>query len=311
MRLRATVYGAVLLVAAAASADEADVLKARLDATAPSIAVVKCVLHMRWNSEGTPGENESPMEDRAAIVDPSGILVVAGSSVGADSPEQSEWREKRPGSNMKTTAENLRVIFPPDATEHPAAVLLFDARLRLAFVQVLELGSTKLPAVDLSQGAAPRLGQTLVGVTRDTQAFGNAPGIWTLYAAGKIETPSAAWIAAGQFNALGLPVFALDGKPAGVLSQLSSVEGAADPEEATTRTVILPLESVTKSLEAARKKLPEVLARVEAEKKAAAAAAKEPEPPKKEEKKDEETPKEPAAPAPAAPEPSKPPEQPK
>jgi hypothetical protein len=314
MRLRMLLAAAVLLLPASASADEGEALRQRLDAVAPSIAVVKCVLHMKWSQEGVPGDQESPMDGRAAVVDPSGILVVRGTTVGADTQEQRTWRKENPGGQMKLTAEDIRVILPPDAKEHPAAVLLMDARLELAFLQVLDLGTTRLPAIDLTQSAVPRLGQTLAGVSRDKEGYGHAAGVWTLYASGRLEKPAAMWLAAGDFDVAGLPVFTLDGKACGILSEQSAVEGAGDEDEAA-RTVILPLETVLKSLDAARKKVPEVVARVEAERKAAAAATEAGKEPEKEAAKEPEAvppPKEPVEPAkPGAAEPPKPPGQPR
>jgi hypothetical protein len=307
---------AVLLASTTVSADEGEALRARLEAVAPSVAVVKCVLHMKWNTGGSPGEEETKMDGRAAVVDPTGILVIHGPTVGADTQKQRDWRTENPSSQMKLTAEDIRVILPPDDTEHPAAVLLMDSRLELAFLQVLDLGTKRLPAIDLSQGTAPRLGQTLAGVTRDAEGYGHAPGVWTLYASGRLEKPAPMWLAGGDFNIVGLPVFTLEGKPCGILSQQSAVEGAGDESETDSRNVILPLDSVLKSLEAARKKVPEVVARVEAERKAAAAAAKDGEKePAKEPAKDPEEkptpPKEPPGPPPPTPPETPKPEQPR
>jgi hypothetical protein len=279
---------AALILATGAGADETADAARHLDALAPTIAVVKCVLHVQWSSGESSKDSEQDMDVRGAVVDPTGIVLTRASSLGGETPELKAWLRENSGAQYKSVPENLRVVLPPDAAERPAVVLAMDGRHDLAFLQVLDLGETRLPAVDLGAGTSPRLGQTLFGVSRDGEGYGHAPGIWTVYPAGRLEKPMAMWLAGGDFNVVGLPVFALDGKPCGVLSEQSAVEGAAETGEQDKRLVILPLDPVVKSLEAARRRLPEVLEAV------------------RKQKEEKEKEKEKAAPAVPAPEPKTP-----
>jgi hypothetical protein len=260
---------ATLAAALPAWADDVPIA-ARLEAVAPSIVVVRGVLETRWSNGQAGEEDESAIDERGAIVDSRGIVMVQGSSVGGDSAALRRWREQNPGSTYESTPGRLEVLVAPEMKEHRAVVLLQDSRLDVAFLLVLGLEGKTLPHVDLAVEGPIRLGDTLVGVTRRARGFDYAPEAKTLYAASRIEKPRVMWAIAGDFAGIGLPVFDLSGKAVGVtLSQETSEESAEDSEQ---ETFLLPLESVRKSLDAARKRMPEVLAKESAREAAASKA---------------------------------------
>ena len=251
---------------------------------APAVVAVHGTLVQREGGQ----EEEDAFDGVGVVVDPSGIVMLRNKTVGGTS-----------GGTGGATPTSLHVLFGSDPTEHPAAILAQDSRLDLAFLQVLDAKDKALAHVDLAKGATPRLGQDLLGVRRASRGFDFAPVVEALYVSSRVEKPRPLWGVRGDFDEPGLVVFARDGTPVGVLSHLAAAEASAGADEPDEDTFSVPLDAVLKSLESARKKAPEVIAKA-AEAKAKAAAA----PPA-------EAPAPVPAPEPAPPGDTKPPEGPR
>jgi hypothetical protein len=243
---------------------------ALLARVAPAVVSVHGTLEQRWSGDGSAQEKEVAFDGVGAVVDPGGIVLLRNATVGGSSPEIEAWRKQNDIESYSATPTSLVVLFGNDPTEHAAAVLAQDSRLDLAFLQLLGGRDKPFAYVDLTKGAAPRVGQELLGVRRSGRGFDFAPIVETLYVSSRVEKPRALWALRGDFEAAGLPVFARDGAPVGVVAELQapadSATGDDRPDEAR---FAVPLDAVLKSLEAARKKVPEVLAKA-AEAKAAA-----------------------------------------
>jgi hypothetical protein len=130
-----------------------------------------------------------------------------------------------------------------------------------------------VPAIDLAAGAEPVLAQDLRSVWRDSRGFDFAPAMRRHYVSGRIDKPRRMWSLAGDDLVAGLPVFDAAGRPVGVAVDQESSEGAE--EESETRTLLLPLADAIRSLEQAKKRVPEAVQRAKEEK----AAEKPAEPP--------------------------------
>jgi hypothetical protein len=66
------------------------------------------------------------------------------------------------------------------------------------------------------------------------------------------------WNFAGDFGTEGLPVFDLEGRPVGVIARQNGSEGADDHG---SDTFVLPLKDVRRSLEQAKKRVAEAVAK--------------------------------------------------
>jgi hypothetical protein len=148
------------------------------------------------------------------------------------------------------------VLFGSDPTEHSAILVATDTMLRLSFLQVLDVKD--LAALDLSKGVPARVGQDLFGVTRSGRGFDFAPAIQRIYVTGRLEKPRVLWDFAGDFLEVGLPVFDMAGMPVGVIVDQASASGVGS-EGQETEFFILPVEAVAKSLDQARKRIPEAV----------------------------------------------------
>ena len=73
----------------------------------------------------------------------------------------------------------------------------------------------------------------------------------------KIEVPRLLYDFDGSFFSKGLPVFDLAGKPVGVIGDQAPAAGSGDASE----TFIWPLKDVVRSMEQAKKRVPDALAK--------------------------------------------------
>ncbi|MCC7139359.1 MAG: serine protease [Planctomycetes bacterium] len=215
-------------------------LEAVLARVAPAVVTVQFLLRYEGGFETTDWAH-------GVVVDPSGLVLLASGNVG--------------GGDAKLA--DVKVLLGADPKEWPAVLVARDSTLDLAYVQVLGDEGRPFAHVDLDAAAArkpePRLGEPLCGVTRTGRAFDYAPSVRRLYFTTRIEAPRRMWDFAGEFGEAGLPVFDATGQPVAVLSRQSGTEGADEGGGSSTDTFALPLSTVVKSLEQARKRVPEAV----------------------------------------------------
>ena len=264
----------------AAFADDPGSLEAQVEKKAPAIVSLKFVL----KAEGGGGESNG--EAVGAMADPSGLVVLSNDHF-TGSPRQ------------------LKVLFGNDPTEHEAVLVAKDTKLGLAWVQVLDLGDKPAAAVDLLKPADIKVGLALFGVSRSGRGFDYAPSVERLYVSAKIEKPRAMWGVAGEFGEAGLPVFDLAGNAVGVLSDQGGSDAVSEEEPSASKTCLLPLDVVAKSLALAKKRVPEAVAKAKEAKEAKEPAGMD------EGAMDGAKPPEKPPPSPDAPKPPQPPDQPK
>jgi hypothetical protein len=256
----------------------------------PAIVTLKYVLKEGEAAGGDASGGESPQETTAALVEASGLAVVGGGAMAGGHPI------------------NLRLIFENETKEYDAVLVARDKLLNLAYVQVVDLEGRTPTAVDFSADAEVAIGRPLLGMTRSGRGFDYAPEVARLYASGRIEKPRKMWDVAGDFNEAGLPIFDASLRPVGLLSRQEGSEGAAEEDGGSEVAVcLLPLDAVRKSIAAAKKMVPDVVAKATKDKaEAPAPAAMEGEPAPMSEPVKPPAPPTPPPPAPAPPQPPAP-----
>jgi hypothetical protein len=140
---------------------------------------------------------------------------------------------------------------------------------------VLDLGERRLPAVDLAAGREPGVGEAVASVSRLGRGFAYAPRYTKARVTSFADRPRRCWDLATDASEAGLLYFALTGAPLGVLAYLPGAEGTAAGQPAKR---LLPMDVVRKSLESARKRVPEAIEKARAAK--GADVPKEPDVPK-------------------------------
>jgi hypothetical protein len=132
---------------------------------------------------------------------------------------------------VKVQPTEIKVRIAGGDQELPAFLAASDSDLDLAFVQLEERPAAPLMAVDFTQAASVAPGVELAVVSRLSSAFDFAPFYDTVRVTGEVRKPRAGWIlGGGNATEVGMPYFAADGRPAGVLvTVLSRTKSATTP----------------------------------------------------------------------------------
>jgi hypothetical protein len=251
---------------------EGPTLAQHLEEKAKAIVTLRVVLQVRMTFGGQTQEREQKGDMHGVTVDPSGLVMLE------DGSSQARAFTRRFGGRLSVdyTPVSIQVSYGNEAKEHEAVLVARDTILGLAFVQVVDLEGRTPAAVDLSGAAEPRIGQALFSVSRLPRGFDSAPHLGRLYPSMRVTQPRPMWGVTGDSSGTGLPVFDMTGKPVGVLAFQEGAEGSdLDGHGPDGGTFLLPLATVAKSVEAAKKRVPDALAKA----KAAKEAPKEPEAP--------------------------------
>ena len=218
-----TLAVATLLFAAPAAAD----WQALLDRYAPAVVNLRVTLASEMEGSGAPAE-EATDEVRGALVDPSGLILVWNSHLSAGRMTELFSGGGMDSAKLKVTATEVRVTLPGESRERHAFVAASDSSLDLAFVQLEELPEAPLAAVDFADSAPVKIGDELATVSRMSSAFDRAAYVDLVRVGGELRKPRAAWIlSGGNATQAGMPYFAADGRPAGVL--VTFLSRAGDP----------------------------------------------------------------------------------
>lgn len=277
--------GRCWIVAAALAASAAQLTQAAAEPAWPALleryapAVVSLSVTLQTEMEGTGGSPEqSTSEVTGVVVDPAGLILCWNSNFSAGRMAEL-FGEFGAAGRMKVQATEIKVRLAGDDRELPAFLAATDSDLDLAFVQLEERPAQPLAAVDFARAAKVAIGDPLAAVSRLTSAFGYAPYFDLVRITGEVRKPRPGWILGdGNATAVGMPYFAADGAPAGVLvTVLSRSKSAATPnptklmadlfslgrgqsEAGPLGLFLIPAERVAPVVEQAKKRAAELLA---------------------------------------------------
>jgi hypothetical protein len=222
-RARAVATAALLAAAPATAAD----WQALLDRYAPTVVNLRVTLASEMEGSGAPAE-EATDEVRGAVVDPSGLILVWNSHLSAGRMTELFAGGGMGAGKLQVTATDVRVTLPGESRDRRGFVAASDSSLDLAFVQIEEMPEAPLAAVDFASAAPVRIGDELATVSRLSSAFDRVAFVDVVRVGGELRKPRQAWIlTGGNATQAGMPYFAADGRPAGVL--VTFLSRAGDP----------------------------------------------------------------------------------
>jgi len=220
IRLRFVTAAVAATLLAPASVDATD-WGALVERYAPAVVNLKISLKTEAENGGEP--EEATQEVQGVVVDPGGLILVWNSHFSPNRFLEVFAQMGGGDFRMKVTPTDIRVYLDGDPEDHAAFLAAADSDLDLAFVQLVEPPAKPLAAVDFSSPGQVRIGDELAAVSRLTSTFDRMPYFDVLRVAGEIRKPRPAWIVSGgNATQLGMPYFAADGRPAGVLATVTS-----------------------------------------------------------------------------------------
>jgi len=211
-----------------------------------SVITLRLTMKMRMSAEGRQmQEEESTQEIRATMIDPSGLVVC---SLSEADPSQmfAAYMSEEEGYKWEVdiTAVKIRLA---DGKEIPAKIVLRDKDLDLAFVRPTEKQAQAFTAISLSDAGKAEVLDDVVILNRLGEVVNRVASAVLDQIAAIAQKPRMLYVPGpnGQSNALGCPVFALDGKLVGILVNRVVSGGAASmSEDSGMLTVILPTADV-------------------------------------------------------------------
>jgi hypothetical protein len=264
---------------AAAAPEDAGATPAErlLAARGPAVVPIRIVMKIDASFQGQSISQEKAANALGAVVDPSGLVVASSLLTGDDGDGVFSRLLNRmiPGIQLKVTPSRVRVVVGEALEEKEAIVVARDAELGLGWLQIVD-PPKDLASVDLARGDAPslRVGQPVACVSRLARGFDHVPAWRDLYVTRRVESPRLLFGIASDPHVVGLPVFDEAGSAAGVVvarmsddtTTIDMTGGSGIPNIGAL--FVLPLADVRKSLDAAKKRVPDALARAKAEKEA-------------------------------------------
>ena len=254
------------LMAAACGADElsdkgADIFQKNQHAVVTVQAVMKV-------ADGRNGARESKQDITGTVIDPSGLTVVALSSVD---PMELYRRISEKFGKTEIEVSDMKILLD-DGTELPAEIVLRDKDLDLAYVRPKAKPEAPMVAIDFTKSSPVKVLEEVVTLNRLNRAAGRAYAVSVERIAAVIQKPRTFYIPnTGQSTtALGSPASALNGNVVGmfVMRAVNAEDTSAAEAQKYMTAILIPAEDILKGEKQALE------AKSEAEKPAAAAADK-------------------------------------
>lgn len=205
-------------VAAPAPADPTETLyRGLIERHAATLATVEYV--MTADYAGTPQRVQG--ETEGVVISADGYVLVAGSALDPAKPYETMYRDMGMESTLpRVSSSEFQVRLPGRSERYEAKLLSRDADLGLAWLQ-LSAPPADLRWVDLSKGAAPRLGQRGLVLSLASEQYDFAPFVTEVRVQGEIQVPYRAMIVTWpnklvfntELQPIGFGVLNLAGRP--------------------------------------------------------------------------------------------------
>jgi S1-C subfamily serine protease len=186
-----------------------------------AVVTVQVVMKTKMSLPGLGGQdNESKSDVTGTVIAPDGLTVIALSSVEPNSLLESIMSGGGMGEmefKMESEVTDLKILLE-DGTEVPAAIVLRDKDLDLAFVRPKSTPGSPMPAVDLSSAGSARVLDEVVSINRLGTAANRAYAATVERISAVVERPRKFYVPASAMAAAaqGAPAFTLDGKVLGM-----------------------------------------------------------------------------------------------
>jgi len=229
-----TFIAVLMAMTGSVSADEiAEKGRAILEANKQTIITVQLVIKEKFSFGGSDDEgSESKSEVPGTVISADGLTVVSlmstdPGSMFADmmgdfaSPVDSDF-----DMDFDMSSELVSVKLLPDGgKEIPAAVVLRDKDLDLAFIRPLEKPSQPMPFLNLADGSSPKILDQVIGISRLGKVGGRVPSVTPSRIQAVVEKPRTFYVSSGY--SMGTPAFSMDGKVIGieVMRMIKSSDG--------------------------------------------------------------------------------------
>lgn len=199
-----------------------------VDAHIAGVVTINVVLKIEFRDQS----QEHRIESRGMLVSDTGLVMTHD---GVVDPDLNVTVRGRKIEDVKTTVEDIKVVFGNEEEEQESFLVGKDSKLGFAFLQVRGFDAKKrsIPVPDYSKAQKPKVGNIVVTPNRLEKGFDYAPYFMLARIVGEIKKPQKVLMLSGGTH-IGLPVYDLSGNLVGAHARLKPSVGRAKP-----RTVLL------------------------------------------------------------------------
>jgi hypothetical protein len=233
-RMICSVLVVIGILAAPAIADgdaEGQLYRDLLEKRSEAIVTVKAVLKTEISMMGQLQDDESRVEIPGVVVDPNGIVLVSNMPFSSTRMRQMMGGVMPMGIDINITPIDMKVLFAGDEEEYDAFIAATDAEFDLAFIQIEGIEGREISTIDFDESGRTGIGDRIFTLSRMNKGYDYAAHVQAARISGEIRRPRRAWIIDRHMDALGLPVFSIDGEVVGVLTTIASGT-VDDPDDA-------------------------------------------------------------------------------
>jgi len=208
-----------------------------------TVVTVEAVLKVA--ASGRSAAREAKQDLTGAVIDPSGLTVIALSAVD---PSDLYRRLSEDFKQQDVEVSEVKILLE-DGTEIPAEIVLRDKDLDLAFLRPKTKPSNPMSAIDLSKSGPAQILDQIITLNRLKRGAGRAYSASVERISAVVQKPRTFYIPDSSMTETGLgsPAFSLDGTVLGLfVMRAVNGQGAGNMRDSLA-TIILPAEDILKA----------------------------------------------------------------
>lgn len=250
----------VLGISSACRSDLADSGRTIIEANRNAVVTVQLVIETTTSMEGESKKRQGKASATGTIIDPSGLVVTSLTSINPTDRfgEMMQDQDEKLQMSSKVVDAKMKM---DDGTEVAMNVVLRDRDLDLAFLKPKKAPDKPFASVDLANSSAPKLLDELLYLARLGQVANYSLAASTDRISAVLTKPRTCYVGGMNAEAFGLPAFALDGKPVGILVLRTSPSKDQDSEDFSLLErmvpIVLPCSTVLNAAQQAKTAQPE------------------------------------------------------
>lgn len=225
-----------------------------------AVVTVKAVFTMSYAFGGqSANDQEQRNECLGTVISADGLTLVSLTEVDPGATMMKRGgRFMGPNDRFESKIKDLKLI-TADNTEIPAAVVLRDTDLDIAFIRPLEKPAAAMTFVDVSKGATPKLLENCVVVGRMGEIARRSSCAMTGEIQAIITKPRTFYIPEAEISTAGLatPVFNGEGAPIGFVMLRHNPSADPSSNDPAAVPVVMPCADIAEVAKQAPEKAPE------------------------------------------------------
>ncbi|MEP0845320.1 MAG: trypsin-like peptidase domain-containing protein [Phycisphaerae bacterium] len=224
---RLLLVGSMLTLAAAprAAAEDAADFAALLREKSPALVTIKFVLNVKMGGMmSSMGESENEQEITGVLIEPDGLVLCSNTQLSG----MAGMMRRMLGSmgEISATPTDLKLLIGDDTEGAEAELVARDTDLDLAWIRLKSPPPSPLRCVNLADSKDAALGMPVYALKRMGKYFDRVVVLSEARVAGMTHKPRNLMVPSSALGAMGLPVYAADGKVVGVsVLQMPEPEG--------------------------------------------------------------------------------------